>query len=136
MNLAFEIDLDPDLQRVLSELGRSVEEVTAKIVKTIAEDAPGEMQAIMAGSSPSGKPAPGGGKHSAKGQAPAIVTRELFRSLQGKVVSPTEAEILMADHGFYLDPLFEGEPGGGGYLDRPFIELGLNRTIAKSLSDL
>lgn len=134
--MLFDLEVEPDLPEIAAELNRSLEDVTAQIIRVIATDAPGEMQELMALSSPSGNPAKGGGHHSAVGEPPAIVTRNLFRSLQGRAISPTEAEIEMAASAFYLDPLFEGQGKGGGYLDRPFIEKGIIRAIAKSLADL
>lgn len=131
-----EIDIDPEIQRVKTELKQSVEEVTGRLLRAIAQDAPAEMQELMATSAPSGNPARGGGKHSAKGQPPAIVTRELFNSLSAIADGYESVQINMAAHAFYLDPVFEGAGDGGGYLNRPFIVEGIERALAKNLGDL
>lgn len=123
-------ELNFDTSDIIREIEQDAEEITSDVIKFIAKEAPGEMQQIMLTSTPRGNPAPKGGFRSAKGQPPAIDTRELLISLQGIVLSSREAEIRMADHGFYLDPFFADEPGGG-YLDRPFIEKGIENTLSQ-----
>lgn len=120
MDINFQIEIDPTVAFVMRDAERTIEDVTAQIVRQIATDAPDEMRALMNVT---------GGK-SARGEAPHRQSGFLARSLSGRVVSPAEAEIEMAGYAEYLDPIF------GGKLDRPFIEEGVARTLAKSLSDL
>ena len=117
MNVGFQIELAPEIERVRTDLERSIENVTSKVVRVIAEDAPEEMQSLMTA-----------GGVSVKGESPRIRSGDLFRSLKGTVTSPTEIEIEMIGYSQFLDPVF------GGNLDRPFVEKGIDRALAKSLS--
>jgi hypothetical protein len=111
-----------DIARSLNE---EIKPLKAKVLQFLADQAPDEMGAVMLESVPSGKNAPGGGKRSAYGQPPAIETRELLTSLQGRVASENTVEVSMAGHARYLDPVFDG------YLNRPFIEAGVIRALNK-----
>lgn len=108
---------------VLREVQRSIEEVTGKLIKQVAEGFPEETRALM----------PEGGV-SGKGESPHQQSKKLARSLKATPVLPNALEIEVAEHGFYLDPLFKED--GGGQLNRPFIERGIDRSLAKSLSEL
>lgn len=123
--LSFEIEIDPNAPAVIRDLERSADEVTEEIIRFVAEEAPGEMQRIMLESTPSGRSARGGGQRSAPGEPPAIESRELLTSIQGRVLDRSTAEISMASHAQYLDPVF------GGYLNRPFIERGIEKALEK-----
>lgn len=121
MDFAIQIDISPsDIARSLNEEAKSLKQ---EVLKFIAEQAPDEMQAVMMESVPTGRPARGGGRHSAEGQPPAIITRELLTSLQGRVVDENTVEIEMAEHAKYLDPVFDG------YLNRSFIQPAIIRTL-------
>lgn len=115
----FDIKLTPDLSEVKSDLERSLEDATKRIFRELATDAPLEMQSLI------GSPPP-----SAKGSPPARRSGNLQRSLRGTLTSPQSAEIEMADYAQYLDPVFDG------YLERPFIEISIARTLKKTLVDL
>lgn len=117
MDISFQIEIS---QAVQADLTRTIEDATARIVRSIAEDAPEEMRLEMSVT----------GGRSSRGEAPHRQTGYLARSLRGTVTSPTQAEIEMADYAQYLDPLF------GGNLDRPFAEAGITRAIAKSIENL
>ena len=129
--------------QILAELEREAKDITADVMKVIAEDAPDEMRQLMLESNPSGKTYKRTGLNyehgfhqaSAEGEAPAIESQELFNSLRGKVLSLDVVEIGMAGHAFYLDPTFNDEPGGG-YLNRPFIETGIERALDKKMGRL
>jgi hypothetical protein len=115
----------PEIESVLE---KEIDEILDDTVQKLADNAPGEMQKVMMLSVPAGNDYKGG-KRSAKGQPPAIDTRELLTSLQGRVSAKHTVEISMAEHAFYLDPIFEGE--GGGYLDRPFIEDSITKAVER-----
>ena len=70
LNIKFEIS---DISGVLKPL---VEENVSDVMAQIADDLPAEIQRQMADSSPAGKPFLGG-RRSAIGQPPALVTRSL-----------------------------------------------------------
>lgn len=118
------------LKEIGGDLQDSLDTITYRLMRGVTHHSVEAMQEIMATSQPAGKPARGGGKHSAFGQPPAIITRRLFRSLQGKAISPHQAEIEMADYAKHLDPEFDGA------LNRPFIAEGIERGLARTLADL
>lgn len=120
MNISFQAEIEPSISVIMADANRQIEDVTAQIVRQIAEDAPDEMRGLTSIT---------GGK-SQRGEAPHRQSGFLARSLKGNVVSPTEAEIEMAGYAEYLDPIF------GGRLDRPFVLEGVERALAKSLGDL
>lgn len=134
----FELDINfsPDAQEIETALEKELSEVTTKLFKTIHDDAPDEMQAVMLRSSPTGNRARGGGFHSAEGQPPAVITKTLLHSLHGVQYDDKSAEIEMAYYGFYLDPIFKGQGKGGGYLNRPFIEVAIDTVLNKAIPKL
>lgn len=109
---------NPAPPELAKEIAKDVEELARSVIKEVVRTAPALMKGAMSDNPPS-----------LRGHAPAKVTGELFNSIEGDEES---LEISMAFHAFYLDPVFEGEPGGGGYLDRPFIL----PAIAKSLEEI
>jgi hypothetical protein len=121
-------ELIPGIPAIIKELEREMKDVEKEYLSEFADRLPDEIQRVIFASNPSGKPARGGGRHSAQGQPPAIITKELVNSPRAQVVGDDAVELALAGHAFYLDPLFDGEPGGG-YLDRPFIEKAVERTM-------
>lgn len=99
------------------DLTRTIEQATAEIIRQIADDAPAETAALM----------PTAAGRSKKGAPPNRQSGNLARTLRATVIAPTTAEIEMAGYAEYLDPFF------GGNLDRPFIETGIDRAIAKNI---
>ncbi len=117
MDVAFQIEIR---QAVAADLTRTIEDATAQLVRSIAEDAPDEMRAEMSIT----------GGRSVRGEAPHRQTGYLARNIKGVVVSPTQAEIEFPFYAEYLDPVLDGN------LDRPFIDIGITRAIAKSIENL
>lgn len=114
------------------ELWREFEVLERNYMGSLAENLDDKMAEVILLSSPSGNKAPGGGRRSIYGQAPAIESRELLTTLQSKLVNGKIVELEMAEHGFYLDPIFTGLGKGGGYLNRPFVEKGLEKTFVEA----
>ena len=96
-------------------ISRSLEEVTAQILRDIEKEAPEQFQQVLDSPPPS-----------EEGNAPAKRTGNLIRSLQARVISPTEAELEMAYYAQHLDPFFD-EPN----YERPFIQRGMAQTLAQ-----
>lgn len=131
-----QIDFSPDAQAIETALEKEMSDFTRAVFKTIHDEAPDEMQAVMLKSNPSGKPARTGGLHSAEGQPPAIITKTLLHSLNGVQYDEHSAAIEMEYYGFYLDPLFKGQGKGGGYLNRPFIQIPVETVLNKKIPTL
>ena len=121
MDFAVKFEITP--QDVARSLNEAVKPLKREVMQFLADEAPDAMQAVMMESSPAGNPARGGGKHSAYGQPPAIITRTLLTSLRGRVIDENTVEIEMAHYAQYLDPAF------GGRLNRPFIQPGIIRAL-------
>ena len=123
MDIDFSIDIEQSAAAVSADLERSIEDATAQIVRSIADDAPDEMRALMVE----------GGKSTA-GSPPRKRSGTLGRSLSAKVLEPNSIEISMVGYGGYLDPLFkEQDFQGAGWANRPFIEQGITRALAKNI---
>ncbi len=74
MDIAFQIEIS---QAVQADLSRSIEDATARIIRSIAEDAPDEMRAEMSIT----------GGRSKRGEAPHRQTGFLARELKGTVTN-------------------------------------------------
>lgn len=70
-------------------------------------------------------------KASAKGQAPAKDSKSLYKSVRVTSRGKTKKTIAIQGHAYYLDPMFKGQPNGGGYLDRPFLQPALEIAVNK-----
>ncbi len=128
-----EAEITPgDLKRELNAAARDLEK---DFLKNLVEDAAGEMQRIMLDSTPTGNPASGGGKHSAVGEPPAIVTRELLTGTRG-FMRGDDPVIEFPEQALYLDPVFEDLDEAGGYLNRPFINEGINNALNRQPQNL
>lgn len=130
MELGFEIEIDPTVGGIRSDLVRTLDRVTENILRQIrtdvAENAPDEMRALMRE-----------GGQSAKGEPPRKRSGTLSRSLKGQVMQPDKVEFEMVGYAGYLDPTFKDENfKGAGWADRPFIELGTERALVKSLAEI
>lgn len=96
-----------------ADLRRSIDEVTAEILRDIEKQAPEQFRQVLDNPPPS-----------KEGGPPAKRLGKLIRTLHVVPISPTEAELVMEDYAKYLDPFFE-EPN----YDRPFIQRGIARTL-------
>ena len=112
--LSFEIEIDPNAQSVVRDLEKSVEEISAEIMKEIAGGAPDAMRSLMQS-----------GGVSKKGEPPRRQSGELADTIEAQVIGSSSVEISFANHAQYLDPVF------GGYLNRPFIERGIDQVLEK-----
>lgn len=97
------------------EIERDVESLTREILKDVVREAPEQMRSLMSDNPPS-----------LVGSPPAKRSKTLFNSIEGDEESQT---ISMAGHAFFLDPIFEGK--SAGYLNRPFIDKAISRTLAE-----
>lgn len=119
--MIFELQM-PEIDAVLE---KEMESETSDVIRKLADYAPEEMQKAMMLSVPSGAGYKGG-RRSAKGQPPAIATGNLLTSVHGAVLSNDTAEIEMAYYAEFLDPFFDK-----GYLDRPFIEDSITKSLER-----
>lgn len=112
-----------------------LEDATRSIMREIPKYLPTAAREVIDESAPAGKTYPksiGEGfrsfiKRSAKGQAPAKDSFELYNSFRAKLSGDLEVTFEMASHAQWLDPVF------GGYLDRPFLEESLDRSIIRAM---
>lgn len=93
---------------------RTIEDVTAQIMKSFVEDAPMQFAQILDNPPPS-----------SKGSPPAKRSGALIRSLKARVTAPDEAELEMINYATNLDAIF-----GEKNYDRPFVRRGIARTLA------
>lgn len=132
--------MDYSVETESGEVSRNLqmefEALRNNFMQSVADTAGEKIAEVIFLSSPTGRLAPGGGKRSDFGQPPAIVSRELVTSLQSRLVDRDEVEVEMAGHGFFLDPVFKGSGKGGGYLERPFIETGLEKAFIEEGKEL
>lgn len=110
MNISAEIE---DFEREL-QIGLAFAE--KELISELVEVAPVEMRELFSDNPPS-----------AIGSPPANRTKGLYYSLGAN----GDDSIVMAEHAFYLDPVFEGQGKGGGWANRPFIEKGLDQALVK-----
>jgi hypothetical protein len=131
----FRIDLQPSLDLVIRELQSAVDDEREKVLKSIADYAPDEIRKLMDSATRSGKTGyrAGGGSfiRSAAGEIPAKGSFELYDLLAAEMQGDDSILLTFASHAFYLDPLFEGMGQGAGYLNRPFIEQGIESAVKK-----
>lgn len=121
-------ETEPNYDEIFQDLKADVGEYKTEILEFVVSDAAIQMRDSMNSGTPSGKQyARPGRVHTAssKGEVPAIDSSELFYSIKGD-----KDTITMAEHAFYLDPIFEDE--GGGDLDRPFISDAIDESLIKA----
>ncbi|MBS3915593.1 MAG: hypothetical protein KG003_13950 [Bacteroidetes bacterium] len=106
------MNLIADSKEFRKDLHRSIEQVTAQLVKDFADEVPEQLRALIDDPPPS-----------RTGSPPAKRSGTLQRTLRAYVVGPTAAEIEFENYVAHLDPIFEGEH------DRPFIERGIAKTL-------
>lgn len=129
----FLIEITPD--NIAGLLEKDIEETTKELMQDLAKFLPTEARAVIDESSAGGKlysRSSGTGfkrshRASAKGQAPAKDSFELYNSFKAQMDGDLSATFEMAGHAAFLDPLF------GGNLNRPFISESVERTLQKTL---
>lgn len=114
------IDLQPVLESAVRDLKAATDEAVAEVMKTAAKDAPTELRNLL-----------GYGDPSKAGEPPTNDSFELYRSIRAGQSGKREITLEFAPHAFYLDPNFKGQGKGGGYLNRPFIDKGLENAVKK-----
>jgi hypothetical protein len=123
------IDLLPVLESAVRELKAATDDETRGAMKDLAIDAPEEMRALMDTANRSGRTAKRSTgtafQRSAAGEVPAKDSFDLYDSMHGELTGKTELTLYFAGHAEVLDPFL------GGYLDRPFIEKGLENAVRK-----
>lgn len=95
------------------DLNRTIEEVTAQLLRDFKKEAPGQFTEILDNPPPS-----------KEGGPPAKRTGNLIRTLKVNVINPTDAEIIFPFYVQHLEPFFE-EPNH----DRPFVQRAIARTL-------
>jgi len=118
--LNYRIDLQPVLESAIRELKDTTDAEIESILKSIANDAPDEIKSML-----------GYGDRSKEGEPPTNDSFELYRSITANMSGNKEVTFEFAGHAFFLDPTFKGEGKGGGYLNRPFIEKGIENAVKR-----
>lgn len=122
----FRINLQPVLEAAIRELKAAAGEETEKLMKDLAIDAPNEMRSLMDTAQRSGRKAKRTTgepfTRSARGEIPGIESFDLYDSMRGEA-DKNSLTLYFAEEAKYLDPVF------GGYLNRPFIEKGLENAV-------
>jgi hypothetical protein len=109
------INLQPVLESAVRELKAATDKETEGVLKRFAEFAPAELRSLLEDGPP----------RSVKGNPPHNDSFELYNSIRAEMAGKKEVVIEFAEHAQYLDPVF------GGYLDRPFIERGIESAVKR-----
>jgi len=109
------MNLEINVHDFQKDIHRTIEEMTAELVKDFADQAPDSFQEILDNPPPS-----------KEGNPPAKRSGDLSRTLRAYVVGPTEAELEFEGYAAFLDPLFDENN-----YNRPFIEKGIAKTLAE-----
>lgn len=124
----FYIEISPVLTSAIRELKDATDEEVEHFFKDLAIDAPAEMRTLMDTANRSGRPAVRTTgtpfTRSAVGEVPGIESFDLYDSMQGEAQGKS-ATLKFAEHAQWLDPVFDG------YLNRPFIEKGIENAVKK-----
>lgn len=112
--LNFEIEIDPNASAVVRDLEKDVEDAFKEIMQYVADKSPDAMRSLMQS-----------GGVSKKGEAPRRQSGELADTIEAQVIGNSSVQISFANHAQHLDPVF------GGYLNRPFIERGIDQVLEK-----
>jgi hypothetical protein len=120
--MEFLIEITPDDLPGLLE--KDIEATTKELMQDLAKFLPTEARAVIDESSAGGKLYPRSSRTgfkrfhqaSAKGQAPAKDSFELYNSFKATMGGDLSVTFEMAGHAAFLDPLI------GGSFNRPFIE--------------
>lgn len=125
------IELNPTLSSTSRQLHSAAEDSIADVFKTIADYAPEEMRSLMDSASRSGDTAKreksgNAFSRSAEGEVPAKDSFALYDSIRAEAVGKTVV-LRLAEHAKFLDPVF----GEDEYLNRPFIEKGLENAVSR-----
>ncbi|MCD9188240.1 MAG: hypothetical protein LUM44_17625 [Pyrinomonadaceae bacterium] len=126
------IDLSPVIDSAVRDLKAAASDETDRILENIADYAPEEIRNLMDLATRTGVKATsakaGSFTRSASGEVPAKDSFELYDSLKAEKQG-NSVVLEMSEHGYFLDPVFDGE--NAGYLNRPFVEKGLENAVKR-----
>ena len=107
MNFALDISITP--ADLTAGLETDIQAATRRLLKELAPEIEQSVKRAVDNPSPS-----------SRGNAPGKRSGELYDSPQATAFDDY-IELQLAEHAFYLDPIFEGQGKGGGWANRPFI---------------
>jgi len=130
-----EIPLEPFISDLERELKSATDSEVTDALRDFAEYFPEEARLLMDSANRTGNIGyrEGGGSftRSAVGEVPAKDSFTLYNELSAQMAGERSISLEFPYYVFYLDPLFEDVGEAGGYLQRPFIEQGIENAVER-----